>query len=168
MNSYFEGNSTLINCTVFQKLMFAQQVKKVPAHLVTFSFFLFTKAHHLTASSSRWIRSVASHRVSLKSILMLSSPVSHPSPPFRFPGYNIVYSSHLPYACYVLRLSHPPLCNRPKIIGDDFELRGSSLGSFSALLLFLPLDTFLLSTLSQTHSICVLSLGRDTRLSSAL
>jgi hypothetical protein len=80
---------------------------------------VFARAHHWSVSRSRWVQSITSHPISLKFVLILSSPWSLP---FRFSDKHLFCVSYLSRACYVPHPYHLPWLNQPNSIWRSVQV----------------------------------------------
>jgi hypothetical protein len=119
----------LYSGVLLEKLMVTQLVKKFPAFYGPRRFItMLTKVHHCSPTWARCTQSTTSRRVSLRSILILSSrqflgllrglfPTNFPAKIF------YVRLSPLAHACYMPRLYHPDWCDHPIFSSSLYILR---------------------------------------------
>jgi hypothetical protein len=120
---------------LLENLTIVQPLKNFPAFYATQRFITaFTRALHWSLFWARWIQSIPSHPISLRSILMLSTHLRLRLPSGRFPyGYptNILYAfAFSPIrATFSARLKLLDLIILI-ILGEECKLWSSSLCSF--------------------------------------
>jgi hypothetical protein len=92
---------------LLEKLTVTHLVKKYPAFYGTQKFItVFTRARHWLQSWARCIQSTPSHPISLRSILILSTPRSYERTlPLSFPNQNIVCIFHLSCVLHALHIA---------------------------------------------------------------
>jgi hypothetical protein len=110
----------------------SRTIKNVSAYFRTRGHYLF-KAHHWTRSWWRWMQSTSLNRISLTSILILSSQIGIRRPiglSLKNFQTKILIIYHHSNACYIPRPSCPPSFDLPNIFDDEYKLWSSSKFSF--------------------------------------
>jgi hypothetical protein len=101
---------------VFEQLLVAQLVSFLAFYGTQRFVTVFTRACQWSLFWARWIRSICSHPISLRSILILSSHLYlgfWMVLPFRLSNQRTVCISHIYDACYMSHPSHPPWFDHP-------------------------------------------------------